>query len=80
MRNSPLQSCLSIMSSIGFRGETRRRSFQSKFAIISLNMRNVVILITLASNTPMNIREKMSPLDEHGEIDPRAEATLMDLD
>ncbi len=66
MRNAPLQSCLSIMHSLGFRGEARRRSFQSKFATVDINIRNVVILITLASNTPMNVREKMSPLDEHG--------------
>ncbi|KAK9439087.1 RNA polymerase II Mediator complex subunit Sin4 [Metarhizium brunneum] len=80
MRNSPLQSCLSIMSSIGFRGETRRRSFQSKFAIISLNMRNVVILITLASNTPMNIREKMSPLDEHEVVEALAGCAKWSVD
>ncbi|QUC18758.1 uncharacterized protein UV8b_02999 [Ustilaginoidea virens] len=69
MRNSSLQSCLSIMASLGFRGETRPRSFQSKFARLNLNLRNVVILITLASNTPINIREKMSPLDEHEVVD-----------
>ncbi|GJN83792.1 mediator complex subunit [Purpureocillium lilacinum] len=69
MRNAPLQSCLSIMHSLGFRGEARRRSFQSKFATVDINIRNVVILITLASNTPMNVREKMSPLDEHEVVD-----------
>lgn len=68
MRNLSLQFCLGIMNSLGFRGESLKRSFQSKFAMIDLNLRNVVILITLASNTPLNIREKMSPLDEHGEI------------
>lgn len=67
MRNAPLQSCLSIMNSLGFRGELHGRSFQSKFATLNLNVRNVVILITLASNTPLTVREKMSPLDEHGE-------------
>lgn len=67
MRNAPLQHCLGILGSLGFRGEFRKRSFQSKFAMLSLNMRNVVILITLASNTPMTLREKISPLDEPGE-------------
>ena len=66
MRNAPLQACLSIMNSLGFKGDYRRRSFQSKFATLDLNVRNVVILITLASNTPVTVREKMSPLDEHG--------------
>lgn len=66
MRNSPLQACLSIMNSLGFKGELQPRTFQSKFAYIDLNVRIVVILITLASNTPMSVREKMHPLDEHG--------------
>ena len=68
MRNTPLQSCLSIMNSLGFRGETNARSFHSKFALVDLNVRNVVVLITLASNTPVPVREKMSPLDEPGKI------------
>ncbi|KHN99933.1 Mediator of RNA polymerase II transcription subunit 16 [Metarhizium album ARSEF 1941] len=80
MRNSPLQSCLSIMSSLGFRGETHRRTFLSKFSIISLNMRNVVILITLASNTPTNIREKMSPLDEHEVVEALAGCAKWSVD
>lgn len=67
MRNAPLQSCLSIMDSLGFYGELVPRSFCSKFALGELNVRNVVILITLASNTPVPVRDKMSPLDEHGE-------------
>lgn len=68
MRNLSLQFCLSIMNSLGFKGEFEKRSFQSKFAMLGLNLRNVVVLITLAGNTPSNIREKMSPLDEHGKI------------
>jgi mediator of RNA polymerase II transcription subunit 16 len=66
MRNSPLQSCLSIMNSLGFKGEAQARSFQGKFAMVYLNARNVVVLITLASNMPVTAREKMSPLDEPG--------------
>lgn len=54
------------MNGLGFRGEFHARSFQSKVAMVDLNIRNVVILITLASNTPVTVREKMSPLDEHG--------------
>lgn len=69
MRNSPLQSCLSIMNSLGFRGVAQKRSFQSKFAWVNLNVRNVVVLITLASNTPVTVRDKMSPLDEHEVVD-----------
>ena len=66
MRNAPLQSCLSIMNSLGFDGEGRPRSFMGKLSMFSLHMRNIVILVTLASNTPVTVREKMSPLDEPG--------------
>lgn len=66
MRNSQLQSCLSIMNNLGFNGEFAPRSFQSKFASVKLNIRNVVILISLANNTPVSMKEKMNPLDEPG--------------
>ncbi|KAF7557671.1 hypothetical protein G7046_g5986 [Stylonectria norvegica] len=64
VRNGSLQQCLSIMNGLGFRGEYHRRSFQGKFSMLSLNVRNVVVLITIASNTPLTVREKLSPLDE----------------
>jgi mediator of RNA polymerase II transcription subunit 16 len=67
VRNASLQLCLGILNHLGFRGEYEPRSFGSKFAMLALNARNVVILITIASNTPLNIREKLSPLDENGE-------------
>ncbi|GAB0136152.1 hypothetical protein EsDP_00004464 [Epichloe bromicola] len=80
MRNLSLQFCLGIMNSLGFRGESLKRSFQSKFAMIDLNLRNVVILITLASNTPLNVREKMSPLDEHEVVDALAGCAKWSVD
>ncbi|KAL2020886.1 hypothetical protein VTK56DRAFT_7877 [Thermocarpiscus australiensis] len=64
VRNQLLQLCLSILNHMGFHGDFRPRSFCGKFALLALNTRNVVILITLASNTPLNLKEKMSPLDE----------------
>ncbi|KAG6288143.1 hypothetical protein E4U09_005736 [Claviceps aff. purpurea] len=66
MRNQPLQFCLGIMNSLGFKGESKKRSFQSKFSMINLNMRNVVLLITLSSNSHPSIRDKSNPLDDHG--------------
>lgn len=66
MRNTALHTCMSIMNSLGFRGENSPRSFQSKFANVCLNARIIVILTTLASNTPLQARDKMSPLDEPG--------------
>jgi mediator of RNA polymerase II transcription subunit 16 len=67
MRNGNLQACLSIMHSLGFKGESQPRSFQSKFAMLCLNVRNVVMLISIASNTSI-VREKVSPLDEPGKF------------
>ncbi|KAG5914069.1 hypothetical protein E4U53_004717 [Claviceps sorghi] len=69
MRNLSLQFCLSIMNSLGFKGESQKRSFQSKFAMIDLNLRNIVILITLSGNAPSTFREKLRPLDEHEVVD-----------
>ena len=66
VRNTSLHLCLSILSHLGFKGEFKPRTFEGKFAMLALNARNVVILITIASNTSMNIREKLSPLDEYG--------------
>ncbi|KAL7945985.1 mediator complex, subunit Med16 [Trichoderma barbatum] len=80
MRNLPLQSCLSIMNSLGFKGEAYPRTFQGKFAMIDLNVRNIVVLSTLALNTPVTVREKMSPLDEHEVVEALAGCTKWSLD
>ncbi|KAM0564218.1 hypothetical protein ACHAPJ_000428 [Fusarium lateritium] len=64
VRNGSLQYCLSIMNALGFRGDFSPRSFQGKFSMLLLNVRNVVVLVTIASNTPVTVREKLSPLDE----------------
>lgn len=66
VRNNNLQLCLSILNHLGFRGELQPRSFGGKFAMLALNIRNIVILITIANNTPMNMRDKFNPLDEPG--------------
>ncbi|KAK3945310.1 RNA polymerase II mediator complex subunit Sin4 [Diplogelasinospora grovesii] len=64
VRNQHLQLCLSIINHFGFQGEFKPRSFDGRFAMLALNVRNIVILITIASNTPVNLKEKLSPLDE----------------
>ena len=66
VRNAHLQLCLSVMNHLGFKGEFQPRTFAGKFAMLALNVRNIVILITIASNTPINLKEKLSPLDEPG--------------
>ena len=68
VRNVQLQFVMSLLNHFGFRGEFKPRSFSSKFAMLGLNLRNIVILITVASNSPMNMtKEKWTPLDEAGE-------------
>jgi len=64
VRNQNLQYCLSILNHLGFHGEFQPRSFGGKFAMLALNVRNIVILITIANNTPVNLKEKLSPLDD----------------
>jgi mediator of RNA polymerase II transcription subunit 16, fungi type len=66
VRNNNLQLCLSILNHLGFRGQFRPRTFGGKFASLALNIRNIVILITIASNTPVTLKQTLSPLDEHG--------------
>ncbi|EQL03843.1 Mediator of RNA polymerase II transcription subunit 16 [Ophiocordyceps sinensis CO18] len=80
MRNWTLQACLGIMNSLGFRGEWSKRMFQSKFATLDLNIRNVVILISLSSNTPPTVREFITPLDEHEVVEALAGCVKWSLD
>ncbi|KAI5466333.1 mediator complex, subunit Med16 [Mariannaea sp. PMI_226] len=80
VRNASLQSCLSIMNALGYRGELNSRSFTGKFSMLSLNVRNVVVLITIASNTPLTIKEKLSPLDEPEVVETLAGCARWSLD
>lgn len=68
IRNLQIHNILGLLNHLGFRGEFKSRSFTSKFAMLALNIRHIVILITLASNSSMNpAKEKWTPLDEPGE-------------
>lgn len=69
VRNHNLQLCLSILNHLGFHGEFQPRSFGGKFAMLTLNVRNIVILITIANNMPLKVKEKLSPLDEPEVVD-----------
>ncbi|KAK1837279.1 mediator of RNA polymerase II transcription subunit 16 [Podospora conica] len=64
VRNHPLAFCLSIMNHLGFHGESKPRAFYGKFAMLTLNLRNVVLLITIANNAPGTLKEKLNPLDD----------------
>lgn len=64
VRNHPLAFCLSIMNHLGFHAEAKPRDFCGKFAMLTLNLRNVVLLITIANNAPGSLKEKLNPLDD----------------
>lgn len=66
VRNQLLQLCLSTLNHLGWKGEFQPRSFRSKMAMFALNLRNIVILITIANNAPGHMKH-MTPLDEPGE-------------
>ncbi|KAJ9134015.1 Mediator of RNA polymerase II transcription subunit 16 [Pleurostoma richardsiae] len=80
VRNVQMQMCFSVMNHLGFKGEFHPRSFGSKFARLALDVRNIVILITIASNTPLNLKEKLSPLDEPEVVDALAGCAKWALD
>ncbi|XXG98201.1 ATP-dependent DNA helicase Hrp3 [Hypoxylon texense] len=66
IKNSVLQMCLSIMNYLGWRGSFQPRQAWGKLSMIALNLRNIVIMITLSSNTISMGANKntMTPLDE----------------
>jgi mediator of RNA polymerase II transcription subunit 16 len=71
IRNSTLQLFHSIQSSLGFRGEFEPRSFPGKLSWLVLQLRNIVVLVTMAANLGVrgdgpNPNEKTSPLDDPG--------------
>jgi mediator of RNA polymerase II transcription subunit 16 len=68
IRNTTIQLCLSIQNSLGYKGEFHPRAFAGKFSWIVLQLRNIVVLVTMAANMkvagPNN--EKTSPLEDPG--------------
>jgi mediator of RNA polymerase II transcription subunit 16, fungi type len=76
VRNQLLQLCLSVLNHLGWNGEFQERSFRSKMAMFALNLRNIVILITIANNAPGHMKH-MTPLDEPGKYSTPAWLTLL---
>ena len=69
VRNSLLQLCLSILNHLNFRGDFKPRSLDGKFALLALSVRNIFVVITVATNTPMGFKEKLNPLDDPEVVD-----------
>ncbi|KAH8662907.1 mediator of RNA polymerase-like protein II transcription subunit 16 [Tricladium varicosporioides] len=68
IRNTTIQLCLCIQNSLGFRGEFNPRTFPGKFAWLVLQLRNIVVLVTMAANLSVpggpNPNDKTSPLED----------------
>jgi mediator of RNA polymerase II transcription subunit 16 len=68
IRNTTIQLCLSIQNSLGFKGDFQPRVFIGKFSWLVLQLRNIVVLVTMAAN--MNVtgpnNQKASPLEDPG--------------
>ncbi|KAH8676246.1 RNA polymerase II mediator complex subunit Sin4 [Xylariales sp. PMI_506] len=79
VRNNLLQLCLSTLNHLGWNGEFQPRSFRSKMAMFALNLRNIVILITIASNTPSHMKDR-TPLDEPEVVDALAGCCKWSID
>ncbi|KAL2132628.1 hypothetical protein VTI74DRAFT_3567 [Chaetomium olivicolor] len=69
VRNMQLQLCLSILNHLSFNGDYKPRSFGGKFAMLTLNLRNVVIIISIATTTAQQYKEKLNPLDDPEVVD-----------
>lgn len=66
IRNLPLQVFFSMQNSLGYHGQKHARTFASQNSFIILQLRHVVVLITMASNIKLKNAEggDASPLDE----------------
>ncbi|TVY15907.1 Mediator of RNA polymerase II transcription subunit 16 [Lachnellula arida] len=67
IRNTTIQLCLCIQNSLGFQGEFNARTFSGKFAWLVLQLRNIVVLVTMAANLTVsgaNPNDKTSPLED----------------
>lgn len=68
IKNSILQMCLSVTNNLGWRGDFQPRQTWGKLSMIALNLRNIVIMITLSSNSINHNKTTMTPLDEPGKF------------
>lgn len=68
IRNTTIQLCLSIQQSLGFKGDFYPRTFGGKFSWIVLQLRNIVVVVTMAANMKVKgaNNEPSSPLEDPG--------------
>lgn len=66
IKNGILQMFLSISNYLGWKGNFQPRQPWGKLAMLALNLRNIVIMITLSNNTITVKQSTTTPLDEPG--------------
>jgi mediator of RNA polymerase II transcription subunit 16, fungi type len=70
IRNPSIQVCLSTHNSLGYNGDPQPRKFGAKIGWISMQIRNCVVLMTMASSmkmaAPENPQKKISGLEDAG--------------
>jgi mediator of RNA polymerase II transcription subunit 16 len=70
VRNPSIQLSLSIQNAMGYNGDAHPRSFGAKISWISLQVRNCVVLMTMAASLkvpdPENIPNRISGLEDAG--------------
>jgi mediator of RNA polymerase II transcription subunit 16, fungi type len=82
IRNTIIQLCLCIQNTLGFRGEFNVRTFSGKFAWLVLQLRNIVVLVTMAANLNVpgaNPNDKTSPLEDPGQFSKSDPTSLLTL-
>lgn len=66
IRNSQMQVCSSVLHHLGWKGEYQPREFSSKLALVMLNLRNIVIVITIAHTNTSALKGAGTPMDDPG--------------
>ncbi len=71
IRNPSVQLCLTVQNSLGFYGDIKPRSFGAKIAWISLQARNCIVLMTMASSMKVpdpGPQKRIAVLEDPGKI------------
>lgn len=69
LKNAQLPSCLGIVASLGFKGDSHPRTFQGAFAMLAASIRSTAFNMMLSINAPLNVGGRKSPLDDYGTLD-----------
>lgn len=72
VRNTSIQLVLCIQQSLGFKGEFNPRTFSARFSWLVLQLRSIVVCVSMAANLNLsggpNSPDKISPLEDPGKF------------